>query len=162
VTTLVAFGRLKSSLNHFPAKHAVHKQGTPQAGAWNLLFVWVGVFTLTVEAHREIRHGGLGAVVWDVLDDGEARSTVGAVDEGVAIAAVVRVKHLAQTIWADGDVWRDRLERTFDGGRMLNVEGREIFGCSFSHCYFVNHSQRRLFTRQFFDKGLDGFLIPSM
>ncbi len=35
-------------------------------------------------------HSGTGAVVGDVLDDGVARAAVGAVDEGVAVAAVAR------------------------------------------------------------------------
>ena len=53
---------------------------------------WVGVFAFAIGAHWEVRHRGFWAVVGNVFDDGEARSAVGAVDEGITIAAVVWVE----------------------------------------------------------------------
>ncbi len=66
---------------------------------------WVGVFALAVGAEWKTRHGCLRSVVGDVFDDGEAWAAVGAVDEGIVIAAVSRVEEFAQTVGADGDVW---------------------------------------------------------
>ncbi|MCK7527005.1 MAG: hypothetical protein MZV64_60070 [Ignavibacteriales bacterium] len=66
-----------------------------------------------------------GAVVGDVLDDGEARSAVGAVDEGIAVAPVVGVEEFAQAVVADGDVGRDGLEGAVHGFRVDDVEGGE-------------------------------------
>ncbi len=48
-------------------------------------------------AHREPRHRGVGPVVGQPGDDGEARSAVRAGDERVPVAAVRRVGQLAQT-----------------------------------------------------------------
>ncbi len=67
------------------------------------------VLRLTVWAHGELVHGCLGPIVGDVLDDGEARPAVGAVDEGIAVAPVPSVEHLLQAIRAGGDVRRDQL-----------------------------------------------------
>ena len=50
------------------------------------------VFGLAGRAHCELRHRGLRPVVGNAARDGEARAAVGAVEEGIAIAAVVRTK----------------------------------------------------------------------
>ncbi len=70
-----------------------------------------GIFVLGAAgvAEREDAHRGLGAVVGDVLDDGEARAAVGAVDEGVAIAAVGGIEQLAAAILAGRHIGRDEL-----------------------------------------------------
>ena len=66
---------------------------------------WVFVFALAIGAERKTRHSGLGSVVGDVFDDGEARPAVGAIDEGIMIAAVRWVEEFAQAVGADGNVW---------------------------------------------------------
>jgi hypothetical protein len=65
------------------------------------------IFPLAVRAHGEDAHGGVGPVVRDVGDDGEAGAAVGAVDEGIAVAAVGRVEKLPQAVWAGGYIRRD-------------------------------------------------------
>ncbi len=57
-------------------------------------------------AHLERGHARVGAVVGDGADDREARSAVGAVDERVAEAPVLRIEKLAQAVVAGGDVGR--------------------------------------------------------
>ena len=50
------------------------------------------VLRLTCRAHGEDAHGGLVAVIGDILDYSEARATVGAVDERIAVAPVSGIK----------------------------------------------------------------------
>ena len=59
-------------------------------------------------AHREACHRGLFSVVGDAADDRKARPAVGAVDERVAIAAVLLVEQLAHAGVARRRVGRDR------------------------------------------------------
>ncbi len=68
----------------------------------------IGVFGGAGGAHGEAVHGGHGAVIGQVADDGEARSAVGAVDEGVVVAPVCGVEELADAVRAGGDVGRDQ------------------------------------------------------
>ncbi len=69
----------------------------------------VFVFPLAVGAHLEDAHGGQRPVVGDVLDDGEARAAVGAVGEGIAVAAVALGENFLQAGAAGGDIRRDEL-----------------------------------------------------
>ncbi len=57
-------------------------------------------------AHGKRCHGGERSVVGDAGDDGVARAAVGAVDEGVAVAPVCRVKQLSETVRANIAVGR--------------------------------------------------------
>jgi len=62
-------------------------------------------------AQGERTHGGGGAVIRKVVDDRGARATVGAVDEGVAVAAVGGVAHLGEAVVAGGEVGREEAVR---------------------------------------------------
>ena len=64
----------------------------------------VRVFALAVGTEWKARHRCLRSVVGDVFDDGEARAAVGAIDEGIMIAAVSWVEEFTQAVWADGNV----------------------------------------------------------
>ena len=68
----------------------------------------VVVLRLARVAHAEGGHRRPRPVVGNVTDNGEARPAVGAVDEGVEVTAVARVKELAQAVSADGDVRRNQ------------------------------------------------------
>jgi hypothetical protein len=83
------------------------------------------VLRLAIGAHHKGCHRRLGPVVGDILDDGEPRTTVGAVNEGVTITPVVRVEKLAQAIVADGHVGRDGQELT---GLSLRVPNDKTTG----------------------------------
>ena len=63
---------------------------------------------LAVRAHGEAGHRGGRAVVGDRQHDGVAGPAVGAVREGVAVAAVGRVVHLGQAVVAGAGVDADR------------------------------------------------------
>ena len=81
------------------------------------------VFGLTRGAHAKGSHGGARTVVRDVANDGEARTAVGAVDEGVAEAAVARIQHFAETVVADGHIGRDE-----GFGRSIEAAGEDAEG----------------------------------
>ena len=68
----------------------------------------VVVLRLAIPAHGEFAHGGEGAVVGHVPDDGEPGAAVGAVEEGVAVAAVGGVVQLPQTVGAGAHVGADQ------------------------------------------------------
>ena len=64
------------------------------------------VFLRAGVAQRERAHGGVRSVVGELHRDREPGSAVGAIDEGVAGAAVRRIGHLGQAVVAHGDVGR--------------------------------------------------------
>ena len=64
----------------------------------------IAVFGGAPTAHRETLHGGGRPVVGQPLDDREPWATVGAGDEGMAVATVGGVAHLGQARRAGGDV----------------------------------------------------------
>jgi len=69
---------------------------------------WIIVFGLAVRAHAEMAHGGLGAVIGNVIDDGISRTTVGAVNKGISISTIVRIEKLIFTVIADGYIRRNQ------------------------------------------------------
>jgi hypothetical protein len=62
------------------------------------------ILPLALRTHAELRHGGLGSVIRDILDDGEPRSTVRAVGKGVSEAPVQGIKDLPLAGLAGGNV----------------------------------------------------------
>jgi hypothetical protein len=52
-------------------------------------------------------HSGLVAIIGNILDDGETWTTVGAVDEGIAVAAIRGIKEFAQAVVTGGSIRRD-------------------------------------------------------
>ena len=97
---------------------------------------WIVVLRLAIGTHQEGSHRRLGPVVGNILDDREARTAVGAVDERVPVAAVARVEELSQAVIADGNVRGYGLKlagarlRMADDERvcrwMLNIGQRDI------------------------------------
>ena len=68
----------------------------------------VVVLGLAGRAHGKDLHGCFFAVIGDILHDGEARAAVGAVDEGIAVAAVGGIKQFAQTVITGSSIRRDK------------------------------------------------------
>jgi hypothetical protein len=52
-------------------------------------------------------HRRVGAIVWQRLDDTEARAAIGAVGKGIAIASIVPVENLAQAVSTRRDIRQD-------------------------------------------------------
>ena len=121
----------------------------------------VVVFPRAVRAHGKAAHGGQGAVVRHVLHDGEARAAVGAVDEGVAIAPVLRVQQLAPTVVAQADVRRDervalRLDQTRQDRKALVVLQR----AAPAGLDPIDHGELRRSLRQPVQKALQRRALP--
>ena len=62
------------------------------------------VFRLAGITHLKMSHGGLGAVIGDVIDDGVTRAAVGAVNKWIQIASILGIKKLVQTVFTDRNV----------------------------------------------------------
>jgi len=67
------------------------------------------IFRLALGAHLEVAHGGFGAVIGHILNYGKAWATIGAVGEGITVAAVFRIQQLTQTRLTRSDIRRDKL-----------------------------------------------------
>src|SRR5581483_7082819 len=65
------------------------------------------ILRLAERAEWEVAHSGLVAVVGNILDNGEAWPTVGAVNEGIAIPSVSRIKEFVQAVTTGGCIRRD-------------------------------------------------------
>ena len=61
----------------------------------------VMVFRSAIGAEHKASHAGVGTVIRDGFDDGEARTAIRAVDKGVTVAPIGGVKKFAPAIWAD-------------------------------------------------------------
>ena len=66
------------------------------------------VLPLTIRAHGEAGHGGLGPVIGDVFNDRKTGAAIGTVDEGIAVAPVPGVTQFPQAVLTDADVRRDQ------------------------------------------------------
>ena len=121
----------------------------------------VAVFPLAVRAHGKAPHGGQRTVIGQVPHDGKARAAVGAVDEGVAIAPVLRVQQLAPTVVAQAEVRRDervalRLDQTRQDRKALVVLQR----AAPAGLDPVDHGELRRSLRQPVQKALQRRALP--
>src|SRR3974390_1531285 len=76
-------------------------------GIWLGMEATIGgivVFGPAGGAHLEFVHRSARAIIRDVANDGEARATVGAVDERIAESTVARIGHFAKAVVTHGDV----------------------------------------------------------
>jgi len=60
-------------------------------------------------AHPEIPHGRPRTVIGDIFDDGEPRSAVRAVDEGISVPPVPGIEQLGEAVLAGGMIRRQKL-----------------------------------------------------
>ena len=67
----------------------------------------IAILRIAGRTHGEDRHRGLRAVIGNASDDGEAWAAMGAIGEGVAVAARERVEHFGRTVLTDSGVGRD-------------------------------------------------------
>ena len=82
----------------------------------------IAVLRLAGFAHNEARHRCLRAIVWYLLDDGVARTTVCAICEWIAEAAVKRIAEVAPAGVAGAGIGRDQSELTCLLPALDNVE----------------------------------------
>ena len=125
----------------------------------------VVVLALTGRAHGELRHRGLRAVVGDAAGDGEARTAVGAVQKGIAVAAVEGREQLAQAIRAGGRIGRNPGTHTSSHLAGDDLEsrpsGKDFAGRSqFAHRDRVDARQGRRLGAQATEKGIHALFRP--
>src|SRR6476646_4212720 len=64
----------------------------------------VAVFAIAIDTHSEFLHRCVGTIVRQRFDNGEARTAIGAVGEGITKATVSGIENLADTVGTSGDV----------------------------------------------------------
>jgi hypothetical protein len=106
------------------------------------------VFLPAAWTHRKRRHARERPVVRHVADDCQARTAVGAIDEGVEVAPVARREELARAIIAQRDVGRHRLELAGLGDGCADLERRISDRGNRFPLEVVDVSQRRCFGTQ--------------
>lgn len=67
----------------------------------------VCIFPCTILTQRKCRHAGAFAVIGQGFNDAEPGTAVGAIDKGIPIAPVARVKQLRQTVRTGGCIRQD-------------------------------------------------------
>ncbi len=121
-----------------------------------------GVFILgpAFFTHLKMLHGGAGSVIGDIVDDGVARTAVGAVDKRIAIAAVVRVKQFGKAVVADGDIRGNqgiaqRRAVALSDGKIRKTGGTDRFGRNMD-----NMGKGRFLSDQITGKQVKGKFCP--
>ena len=120
----------------------------------------VVIFPLAVRAHGKGLHGSLRPVIGNVLDDGQTRAAVGAVNKRIAIAAVLRIQQLPQTVGADGDIRGDEGVTAGLPQALYNRKIRKVLRRNFPHRHILDDGEGRRFPGQRLKKGLQRFLLP--
>jgi hypothetical protein len=67
------------------------------------------IFRLALGTHLEIAHRGLSAVIGHAFNYGKAWTAIGAVGEGITVAAIFRIQQLIKASLAGSDIWRNEL-----------------------------------------------------
>jgi hypothetical protein len=106
------------------------------------------IFGLAGGAHSEGGHGSAGAVVRDILDDGETWTAIGAIDEGIVEAPVARAHHFAEAVIANGNVSGNE-----GSGRSIKAAGNDLKASFGKRLRFARKKRRdlregRKFSRQ--------------
>ena len=67
----------------------------------------IAVLTMTILAHGEVGHCGIGTVVGRAANDRQSRAAVGAVQERISVPPISGITHLANTIGTGRRIRRD-------------------------------------------------------
>jgi hypothetical protein len=81
------------------------------------------VFLLTGWTHRKDTHRGLATIVWNILNNGEARATVCAVGEWILVASIGRIEEFMQAIATGSGVRRDQCSTFWASFAVKNDKG---------------------------------------
>ncbi len=110
----------------------------------------VFVFAPAFRAHGERRHAGVGPVIGKLADERVTWPALGAVDERMTVAAIIRIAQLAQAVVA-GEIIR----RHVDTRRAIGTAGKNLEGIE--GLRFRSGTRRNSRTRQrrrLFQQGL--------
>ena len=121
----------------------------------------VVIFRLTGGTHGKVRHGGLVAIIRDILDNRITRPAVGTVDKGIAVASVDGVQELGQAIRAGANIGGNQR-----GTRLLSLALDDAKTVQRSegllhHLHLNDLSKWWCFSRNVPDKRLDCSRQPS-
>ena len=118
------------------------------------------IFAAAFRTHREFRHTRAFPVVGHRIKNRQARAALGAVDERMQVAPVLRVKQLPAAFVAGGDVGRDKdiavFPLGFDNGKF------PVFRCILHRLHFCieDHGALRRFLCNGFLKCRKGLRFP--
>jgi hypothetical protein len=115
------------------------------------------IFRLALRAHLEVVHGSFGAVIRHTFNYGKPRATIGAVGERIAVAAVLRIHHLAKTSLAGGHIWRNELVFASLSLALPNLKGFVTDRAMILNRYVLNVGQWRRLSPEFSLKLPKGF-----
>src|SRR5829696_1560278 len=103
----------------------LNKRSAIRAGNWlgmEAPVERIDIFRPAILTHGKFFHRCVWAVIWNILDDGETRSAVGAADEGIQITPVVWVEQFPLTLRANSDIAGKRLIRAVHILRLAYLE----------------------------------------
>ncbi len=109
----------------------------------------VFILTLARITHGERSHGGERTVVGNAVDDGPARTTVGAIGEGVTESPVAGVTDIRETVGASGCVGGNQGVGAWSIAGFFNAETKE--GSQRWQIFFLHRNNTRK-SRSFFFK----------
>jgi hypothetical protein len=112
------------------------------------------VFGLAARAHAKGRHSSGAAIVWNVLNNCVPGSAVGAVGEGIEVAAIAGLDAIIQTVAAGSHVGGNQRKSTHCWVTRLDSKPEFITGFQILYVDFGNFRQHRKPALQFRKKGL--------
>ena len=117
------------------------------------------IFALTGLAHGERRHGRIGAIVGDGLDDAQTRPAMCAIGEGIAEATLERIDDFLGASRANRGVRRDLSVRVA-GKTLGDPKSRRQRTGENARFDLIDPRQRRRFALKADDEILDGASAP--
>jgi hypothetical protein len=102
---------------------------------------WILVLPVTVAAHLKVSHGGFGAVVWKILNDCESGPTIGAVDKGIEMSAVLGGEKFPSAGLTQGNILRDQYIRALLLLTGQYFECLRVLAFNFGDFFHVNFCQ---------------------
>jgi hypothetical protein len=103
------------------------------------------IFRLALGTHLEIAHRGLRAVIGHAFNYGKAWTAIGAVGEGITVAAIFRIQQLIKASLAGSDIWRNELVFPSLSLALPNLEVLVTDRAMILDSYVFDVSQRRGF-----------------
>ena len=130
---------------------------------------WIGILARAIGAHLKRRHGRLGTIVGQLIDDREARAAIRAVDERIPVAPVARVEQLCKAIVAGGQIGRHQrafvgiIDLRFADLKRRAILERNLFQLDFLHtrsCWRIHvQLSYKLIDELRFPFGVDEYAI---
>lgn len=132
----------------------VRRPGRPRAergsGDWRVVVLSAAIFV-----EQPALHGGIATVVGKAEDHRVTRAAVGAVDIGILVARVRRIKQFCDTLVTHGKVRRDSDRRAIAAFAFADGEAVKAFGLDVCRVNFADASGGRGLRPQVREKGVE-------